>query len=95
MKTTIYTCDRCKAESADNKILDLAIISIGVKDASYGSYSSITLRDCANREVEWCIKCRTETGIEREREETPKPLPKPPTIEEMLREIVREELQNP
>jgi hypothetical protein len=87
MKTTTYKCDRCGAEDTDNQI-GLNFIKVG-----YGQY--ITDASCRPM-VEWCHKCRIETGLQKPSEKMPgvKPGEPPPTLEEMIREIVREEMEN-
>jgi len=89
MRTTTYKCDRCGAESIGDDTIDLLSIYLGE-----GQYMS----DAVHRghRKEWCVKCRIETGIHKPEKTLPeiKPIDSAPTLEEMIREIVREEIQN-
>jgi hypothetical protein len=87
MKTIIYKCDRCGTEDTNN-IIGLDTIYVGA-----GQYFS----DARNRAhgVEWCKKCRIETGIIERVKSHPdiKSVDPEPTLEELIREIIREEIQ--
>lgn len=84
MRTTTYKCDRCGAESVDKNTLHKV-------KAGYGDYTS----DVNGRQAEWCKKCCVETGLAHQNlAPEVKPLDPLPTLEDMIREIVREEIQN-
>jgi hypothetical protein len=88
LRTTTFKCDRCGAESVGDDTIDLLRVAVGV-----GQYfSDYSQRDSS----EWCRKCRIETGIEQPNKNTPEiiPIDPLPTLEEMVRAIVREEIQN-
>jgi hypothetical protein len=88
LKTTTYKCDRCGAESTGDDTIGLQRVAVGV-----GQYFS----DYSSRgSEEWCVKCRIEMGLEPTRKTHPEAVPVDPcpTLEEMVRAIVREEIQN-
>lgn len=93
MKTTTYKCDRCGRENTvdyhtTERELDLETISVGTGKYHY---------DKSHRGgQEWCKKCRIEVGIDSPEKAMPEavPLDPLPTLEDMIREIVREEIQN-
>ena len=89
MKTTTYKCDRCGAESVGGDTIKLLSIYLGE-----GQYMSDAVRRGGQKE--WCLKCRIETGIHKPEMALPeiKPVDPVPTLEEMIREVVREEIQN-
>ena len=91
MKTTIYKCDRCGAQSTDLSILKLEIIAIGVKNVNYDRYHpGYDLYDAILREKEMCLRCREELGIynAKPKEVVPESYP---SLEDMIREIIRDE----
>ena len=98
MHRVIQSCDRCKKEAEGAEaigLLGLSSITIGRK-AQYSSYSGNYVSS-ANQlwEGEWCRDCCKAVGVDLVICE---PVVKGaftqpvPTIEEMVREIVREEL---
>jgi len=83
-KTITYICDRCKAEKRDDgKFLHTVRVSVNSDDLTrWVRY--------------WCEPCMTETGllhlpcgIKPEEAVPPPPL----TLEEVIRQIVREEIK--
>lgn len=84
---TIYNCDRCNKEFSDRK--DLMSVSAGVGNY-YGS-------DSWERRwsQDWCFDCLDAFKI-RPEERTPRGTiaPIPPTLEDVIREIVRQENGN-
>ena len=100
MQTTTYKCDRCGAEDATNA-LALQEVTIGLRRTGYSmvtggayTYTDDHGRDSRPR-VEWCRKCLVETGILPRHPSVDAALPvppPPPSLEDMVREIVREEL---
>lgn len=90
MKITTYTCDRCGESDQDNKI---GLEKVGVFVGKYQHYG----KNCEYIQ-EWCQKCLLRTGLQTERNSGPtsitdKILP-PPTLEDLVREIVREEVNS-
>lgn len=89
MKTTTYRCDRCGAEDTTNNI-GLQFVFVG-----FGEYLSDAKKRSQNKE--WCLRCRIETGLQipssNYRPEI-KPIEPEPTLEDMIRMIVRDEIQN-
>ena len=74
--------------------MKLETVAIGVKRVKYGSYETgYDLTDHQLREKDMCKKCREELGIY-----NPKPKPEVaqsyPSLEDIIREIVREEISN-
>jgi hypothetical protein len=95
MKREILVCDRCgcEAETKEEKELQaLGKICLGF-DVFYSSYShpQVFAADKTwNRE--WCRKCRAELHIlEDEIRKPTAETPAPPSLEDMIREIVRQE----
>ena len=84
-EVTIWTCDRCgtkwNSEEHTNPLSSLSIQS------GWGG----AVRD--EWRAQWCEECRILTGVFRPKPkpEDP-PLPEPLTLEGMIREIVREEI---
>ncbi len=86
--TTIWKCDRCnKTRNSDEHSNPL----LGVKIVTGSNRNAPDFM-----KADWCEACRIETGIFR----TPKvvqdnpDLPEPLGLEEMIREIVREEIND-
>lgn len=93
MQTTTYKCDRCGRESTDKSVLDLEEVCVGYRTNNYGPYQQCyTINNYARLRAEWCKKCREELCI---REEEKKPNNSPiPTLEDHIREIVAEVVNN-
>jgi hypothetical protein len=89
MKTTTHTCDRCK-KSGTAQELELYYVGIDVAMR----YST---GDRSKRSAEWCGNCLIATGLATSYDITrngePFLLENPPTLEEMIRQIVREEVE--
>jgi hypothetical protein len=89
MQKTILTCDRCKKE-----VDKLYEVGAGARSEYSGQYHP------GGREyrvyqllAEWCLKCCIEMHIVQPvKGSDAKPLATPPTLEDMIREIVREEI---
>ena len=84
MKQITYTCDRCKASDQCNKI-DL----IPVKIVLFSHDSTV-------KQAEWCRKCLASYDLVGIREDITNPVVKivpPPTLEDIVKEIIREELE--
>ena len=91
METTTYKCDSCGEETVGNSTLKW--VAIGVKEQRYSSFNpGITLQDGLIREKQMCLKCRIKFGIHKENLPPGTPDPTFPTLEGMIREIVREEI---
>jgi hypothetical protein len=88
MRTTTYKCDRCERTSTVEREIDLKRVEVGVGHY-YSDYSRRGYK-------EWCRTCRIETGIEQPDVKLPEinPIDPLPTLEDLIREIVREEIQN-
>lgn len=78
MITKIYTCDRCKAADTTNEI-DL----IPIKIVIFNFQSEVG-------RAEWCRKCLNEMSLNTALPDVKRVEPTP-TIEDIIREIVREE----
>lgn len=92
MITTIYTCDRCKKEVEKE---DLEGVAFGLR--YYRQYSQdyvVFPRHVPGREFDWCKSCRIETGLTPVDAKLPdaKPLNPQPTLEDLIRELIRQEL---
>lgn len=97
-KREIVKCDRCGKEAEtleDRKALDLHEVILGTSRRSLSVYdrnSVSTYAAHAEWSKDWCVGCRIETGlavVEKQQHKTP--LTQVPTLEDMIREIVRQE----
>ena len=90
MRKTILTCDRCK-EVVDN----LHDVGAGLRVQRYGSYTSPgNLMEVTQLTAEWCTSCCIEMHIVKPGKESDAiPSVTPPTLEDMIREIIREEVR--
>ena len=101
MKREILVCDRCGAEAETKEekgVLALGRVVIGFRldHASYGGLGdSVEIyAPHATWQKEMCRKCRAELGILEEKvRNAPADCP-PPCMEDIIREIVSEEIQN-
>lgn len=85
--TTTYSCDRCKEQFDDRK--NLQVVSAGV--GQYWGSDGWSVRFSQD----WCFPCIESFGIalhSRERH-TVKPEDHKVTLEDIIREMVREEIQ--
>lgn len=78
MKVITYTCDRCKASDTTNKI-DINDVTV-----------TVLYRNNAKMKADWCRKCLNEVGLNESIPEV-KRIEPAPTIEDIIREIVRQE----
>ena len=85
---TLYVCEKCKKESEDMK--EFGYVSLSVY--GWNDYYPKSFSDTAYGKTEhWCIPCLNSVGVfltyeERKKQESV------PTLEDMIREIVREEI---
>lgn len=105
--TQHFECDRCHDKCDGSDMIGLAGICLTFHDTSAdpNDYSAgFQPRPSRNRaEREWCRKCRVEVGllVPRKQDNPSKiesdaaPVVAPPaTFEDLLREIIREEIDN-
>lgn len=89
----IVGCDRCKKEaekSEDIKALDLSNVILTVGEySSYGSSRSPSWTEWCKK---WCAACRTEFKLIVPEKVSWKE-PPPVTLEDAIREVMREEIQ--
>jgi len=85
MKTTTYKCDRCGNSDITNTIkIERVGVFVGWYKKEYSSMDNGVTQ--VSLEKDWCLKCRTETGlIRKEKEDETKQVPI--TLEDMVREI--------
>jgi len=97
-QVTTYKCDKCKEESINSEDLKLTTIGVGVKSTAYGSSyheKAFSLYDPLRREMEVCDSCLEKLGFVHKKVNEYKEMEQPyPTLEDMIREIIREEIQN-
>ena len=89
--TTTYTCDACK-----QKLEHGALWEIMVKYRSVGRYGGAESTHNGSNPIHWCKDCMTSNGIIsriRSKDDN-NPVPKVPTFEELVRDIVAQELEN-
>ena len=90
MKTTTYKCDKCGAEDTTNEI-DLE--RVGVFVGSYErSYSFCVCEPKIQLTQDWCKDCRHKYGLIPAIKESKVEIT-PLTLEDMVREMIREEIQ--
>jgi len=89
MITTIYTCDKCGHAQDTKEQMWQVQVSIG----------SIGERPSQNRAhaADWCRKCAEAAHLlpDVRHKEAKEELPPPPTLEDLVRQIVREEMEVP
>jgi len=90
MRETILTCDRCR-----KKVDNLSEVGAGIRSLHYGSYGGGDTYVVHQFGAEWCLECCIEMGIAKPRKESSaQPIQPFPTLEDMIREIIREEVEN-
>lgn len=92
MRKTILTCDRCEKE-----VEKLIEVGAGERKHRYGSsYGTGTpYYEVYQLDAEWCLDCCIEMGIAQPcKEVKAQPIQPLPTLEDMIREIIREEIDN-
>ena len=97
MKTEIYECDKChKKATTQEEVAKLALVtfSIGTSIQYYSTMPNVIYPTFQTWSKELCKDCRDKMGL------TVKVMTKQaepnsiPTFEDMVREIVREEMEN-
>lgn len=87
MIKTTYTCDRCKKDQPERK--DVYEIKLTAEGGSYaystGRFNSIAAFQSG---AHWCRACLIETGFFTWTTAEAKPPETPPTLEEMIRQII-------
>lgn len=89
VRTVILKCDRCGATAENDKNF-LKQVAVGV-NWGYGFQAA-----GRKLEADWCRECLIKTGLHRPQNEADEKIapPAPPTLEDLIRDIVREELAN-
>jgi hypothetical protein len=85
----IYICDRCKKEVGEH---DLVNIGLGVKQRNYTGNSIYFSSDNVHN-AQWCYGCCNETGIRLKDKKTPPPPESLPSLEDLIRGWIYEEIQ--
>lgn len=98
MITTTYTCDRCEHEQHTDgrqrpgpraeRVRQLYRISIGVNEVAEA-------QPFENPEALWCRNCVVETGLRPWMSDVTEPPKEPIKLEDLIRELVRDEVENP
>jgi len=84
--TTTIKCDRCHKEVKNTEIKSINInVADGANNRYEPSYSYPV------KHADWCIDCCVEMQVYSPKKKTDEPTPPPITIEDLVREIVREE----
>jgi hypothetical protein len=84
-------CDRCKKEvAAEDNLWEVAITC---EPLGIYQHRSQFHHKAKNQQSEWCDPCVKEMGVTRPLYRSPEEV-KPLTIEDIIREIIREEQQN-
>jgi len=98
-KITTYTCDRCGKTSTRNDFLEAIAI---VRDANHNSDRIVQVYPASCVLIKggaWCQECLKELRLLRPGEErrltaTEEEVPAPVSLEDIIREIVREEIED-
>lgn len=96
MKTEIYECDRCRKKATtkeERELLGLGDIHLGFR-VDYACSCSVWAATSAWHK-QWCRACRAELGCQEEKisdRKNPTPDNQVPSLEDMVREIVRQEI---
>lgn len=95
MKFETHKCDRCGKTATteeEKEALGLGSIHLGFSIDSYGGGAGVWAAT-ERWSREWCRACRKELGmLERENKTSPEVTESAPSLEDMVREIVRQEL---
>lgn len=98
MIRTIHICDRCKKQAETKEELDALALHRVILGTDVFYYSHNRDGEVAKPhprwEQQWCLACRKETGLHvvmEKKYNTPEA--EVPTLESMVREIVRQEIQ--
>lgn len=88
--TTTYKCDRCLSEQTTSDQFWVIRILVHTYNNGHDVYGG------GERTAHWCRKCVEAIHLlaPHMHNQQRTPLPAPPTFEEMLREIVRDEIQS-
>lgn len=88
MIVTTYTCDKCGREQTESKQMWEIGISARESTIKFNKWVATP-----KESVLWCRSCVVKLGLLPSAEnDPPKPVPTP-TFEDMLREIIREEME--
>ena len=90
MLRTIWECDCCNKSQDENKP-PMFKVAVCFQDTCERHYPSRTIESYPKKEALWCEECIARHGLKFIKSVAP-PVP-PPTIEEILREIMRDEIQ--
>lgn len=86
---TTYTCDRCSKQGESPDFL--LAVDVRIRSSYPTSYSD---NMDVKKTAEWCQQCLHDTGLKQiydvEKKKRVDPPPNPPTIEDLVREIVSE-----
>lgn len=85
-ETTFYICDRC-GKSQENNSKDMHHVSIMIRSIPPPHYG--TVHDGSHKKL-WCRECLARTGIVDWEEPGVTPPTTPPTLEDMIIEIVQD-----
>ena len=88
MRKTILTCDRCKKD-----VEELIPVGAGKRDYHYSSYGR-DMESVWQVSAEWCLPCCIELGFAQANPKIPAEKTPDPNLEDLIREIVREEISN-
>ena len=90
-RRVLIVCDRCNVEKEESEG-GFCDIGIGVREEHYAQFSGATT--AFSHQQTWCLDCLRKLGLKPKDRDTPKSQQVPaPTFEELLREIIREEIE--
>ncbi|MDI6785084.1 MAG: hypothetical protein QMD92_00085 [bacterium] len=90
MKKTILTCDRCK-----KRVANLYEVGAGLRHYCTPTYPTAETYEVYQLVAEWCLDCCIEVGFTRPvKSSKAAPLDPEPTLEDIIRKIVKEEISN-
>lgn len=84
---TIYKCDKCGAEQSTADQFWVVGVIAHVRNGSINTYSPFVSQD---HKMEVCRKCLESFGIHVQHRGPKAPMPKPPTLEDLIIQLVQD-----
>ena len=92
MIKTTYQCDKCKAET--DKANDMWFIGVHVNRGTSSNQYSHEYHISGEHTMHVCLNCLMELGYKVSQTEKSQPEYKEPTLEDVIRAVVRQEIEN-
>jgi hypothetical protein len=88
MRKVTLACDRCKKE-----VEELLDVAAGIRTTAYSPYHGSNITINAPFSAEWCSQCCKEVGFRPYKQPPLSEKEKQSTLESLIREIIREEME--